>query len=258
MRTVLQQPQRGTGHAMQVARRTLGGSKFAIVLPGDAPLIRTETLGALARAHKQAQRRGAREQESAAATILSAEVANPTGYGRILRRDDGTVSAIVEDSALTDDQRAIAEINSSIYAFTLQKLWPALAHCPSAEQTSRTLFDRRDRAVPRRSAKPCWPSSRADADEVLGCNTRADLAEVDLVFRRRKRAELMDAGVTMQLPDTILVDPDVTVGEDTVLEPGVQLLGKTRVGANCTIRTGSILTDSTLEDNVAVKPYCGD
>ena len=95
----------------------------------------------------------------------------------------------------------------------------------------------------------------ADADEVLGCNTRADLAEVDLVFRRRKRAALMESGVSMQLPETILVDPDVSVGADTMLEPGVQLLGKTRIGANCTIRTGSIINDSTLEDGVLVKPY---
>ena len=94
-----------------------------------------------------------------------------------------------------------------------------------------------------------------DADEVLGCNTRADLAEADLVFRRRKRAALMDAGVTLLMPETILVDPDVVVGVDSTIEPGVQLLGKTRVGSNCTIRTGSILTDAVLEDGVSVKPY---
>src|SRR3990170_6316916 len=119
VRTVLQQPQRGTGHAMLVARRALAGrARFAIVLPGDAPLVRTETLAALARTHRQGH---------AAATILSAEVAQPSGYGRILRRSDGSVSAIVEDAALSDDQRGINEINSSIYAFTLEKFWPCLA-----------------------------------------------------------------------------------------------------------------------------------
>src|ERR1700674_727985 len=105
--TVMQQPQRGTGHAMLVARRAIPArAKFAIVVPGDAPLIRPETLAALARAHRES---------GAAATILSAEIENPAAYGRILRRDDGSVAAIVEDSALTDDQRAIREINSSIY-----------------------------------------------------------------------------------------------------------------------------------------------
>jgi bifunctional UDP-N-acetylglucosamine pyrophosphorylase/glucosamine-1-phosphate N-acetyltransferase len=94
-----------------------------------------------------------------------------------------------------------------------------------------------------------------DADEVLGCNTRADLAEVDLVFRRRKRTALMASGVAMQMPETVLVDPDVVVGADTLLESGVQLLGRTRVGAACTIRSGSILNNATLEDGVLVKPY---
>jgi bifunctional UDP-N-acetylglucosamine pyrophosphorylase/glucosamine-1-phosphate N-acetyltransferase len=95
----------------------------------------------------------------------------------------------------------------------------------------------------------------ADADEVLGCNTRVDLAAVDSVFRRRKRAELMAAGVSMLMPESILIDPDVTVGPDTLLEPGVQLLGKSRIGAGCTIATGSILSEVTLGDRVIVKPY---
>jgi bifunctional UDP-N-acetylglucosamine pyrophosphorylase / glucosamine-1-phosphate N-acetyltransferase len=95
-----------------------------------------------------------------------------------------------------------------------------------------------------------------DAREVLGCNTRADLAEVDRVFRERKRAALMDAGVTIQLPETVLIDPEVTAGEDTVIEAGVQLLGKTKIGARCTIRTGSVLADAILGDEVTVEPHC--
>jgi len=246
VRTVLQEPQRGTGHAMLVARRALAkGSKFAIVLPGDAPLVRNETLAALARIHKQG---------NAAATILSAEVANPSGYGRILRRQDGSVSAIVEDSKLTDEQRSINEINSSIYAFTLDKLWPCLARL-RPDNKHRELYLTDAIGLLREQGQTVLAQLAADADEVLGCNTRADLAEVDLVFRRRKRAALMESGVSMQMPETILVDPDVTVGADTILEPGVQLLGKTRIGANCTIRTGSIISDSTVEDGVLVKPY---
>jgi bifunctional UDP-N-acetylglucosamine pyrophosphorylase / glucosamine-1-phosphate N-acetyltransferase len=95
-----------------------------------------------------------------------------------------------------------------------------------------------------------------DSREVLGCNTRADLAEVDRIFRERKCAALMDNGVTIQLPETVLIDPDVTAGEDSIIEPGVQLLGKTKIGARCTIRTGSVLTDATLGDDVAVEPHC--
>jgi len=95
----------------------------------------------------------------------------------------------------------------------------------------------------------------ADPDEVLGCNTRADLAAVDAVFRRRKRAALMDAGVTIEMPESVLIDPEVTVGADTRIEPCVQLLGKTRAGTGCTIGAGSVLADAVLEDNVLVKPY---
>ena len=119
VRTVLQQPQRGTGHAMLVARRALGSAPNS---PSSCRATRRWF------APKRWRRwRASHRQSGAAATILSAEVANPAGYGRILRREDGTVAAIVEDSALTDDQRAINEINSSIYAFTLAKLWPCLA-----------------------------------------------------------------------------------------------------------------------------------
>ncbi len=246
VRSVLQQPQRGTGHAMLIARRALAGrARFAIVLPGDAPLVRAETLAALAQTHRQG---------NAAATILSAEVPQPAGYGRILRRSDGTVSAIVEDSSLTDDQRAINEINSSIYAFTLEKLWPCLAQL-RPDNKHRELYLTDAIALLRQQGHTVLAQLAPEPDEVLGCNTRADLAAVDAVFRRRKRAALMDSGVTIEMPETVRVDPDVTVGADTVLDPGVQLLGKTRIGANCIIRTGSILTDAVLDDGVTVKPY---
>lgn len=244
--TVLQQPQNGTGHAMHVAKRAIGRAKFAVVLPGDAPLIRTETLKALVAAHRNG---------NAAATILSAVLADPSGYGRVLRKSETAVSAIVEESQLAGDQREINEINSAIYCFTLEKLWPALAHVkPNNKHRELYLTD----AIAALSSKgeTVLAQVAADSREVLGCNTRADLAEVDRVFREWKRAELMDAGVTIQLPETVLVDPDVTAGEDTVIEPGVQLLGKTKIGARCTIRTGSVLTDALLGDDVTVEPHC--
>ena len=246
VKTVLQEPQRGTGHAMLVARRAISArAKIAIILPGDAPLVRTDTIAALARAHNES---------GAAATILSAEIENPAGYGRIVRQDDGSVAAIVEDSALTPEQRGIREINSSIYCFTLQKLWPCLATL-KPQNVHKELYLTDAIAVLRQKGEKVQAVMAGDPDEVLGCNTRADLAAVDEVFRRRKRAAVMDAGVTMELPETILVDPDVVVGADSRIEPGVQLLGKTRVGAGCTIRTGSVLIDALLGDNVLVKPY---
>jgi bifunctional UDP-N-acetylglucosamine pyrophosphorylase/glucosamine-1-phosphate N-acetyltransferase len=245
-KTVLQEPQRGTGHAMLVARRAISSrAKFVIILPGDAPLVRTETLAALARAHRESE---------AAATILSAEIDNPSGYGRIVRLDDGSVAGIVEDSALATEQRSIREINSSIYCFSLNKLWPCLAAL-KPQNVHKELYLTDAISMLRQKGEKVQAVRAADPDEVLGCNTRADLAGVDAVFRRRKRAAIMDAGVTIELPETVLIDPEVTVGADTRIEPGVQLLGKTRIGAGCTIRTGSVLSDAVLADHVLIKPY---
>ena len=244
--TVVQQPQNGTGHAVQVARRALGRARFAVVLPGDAPLVRTETLKALIASHHNG---------NAAATILSAVLADPSGYGRVVRKTETAVSAIVEDSQLTDEQREINEINSAIYCLTLEKLWPALSQVkPNNKHRELYLTD----AIAALNAKgeTVLAQVAADSREVLGCNTRADLAEVDRIFRERKRNALMDDGVTIQLPETVLIDPEVTAGEDTIIEPSVQLLGKTKIGARCTIRTGSVLTDAVLGDGVTVEPHC--
>jgi bifunctional UDP-N-acetylglucosamine pyrophosphorylase / glucosamine-1-phosphate N-acetyltransferase len=244
--TVLQQPQHGTGHAMQVARRALGKAKLAIVLPGDAPLVRTETLRALLAAHRAG---------NASATILTAVVSDPSGYGRVVRKSETNVGAIVEESQLTDEQRELNEINSSIYCFTLEKLWPALAQVkPNNKHREVYLTDAI--AILAAKGETVLAQVAPDAREALGCNTRADLAEVDRVFREWKRNALMNAGVTIQLPETVLVDPEVTAAEDTVIEPCVQLLGKTKIGARCTIRTGSVLNDATLGDDVVVEAHC--
>src|SRR5690348_10456033 len=244
--SVLQQPQHGTGHAMQVARRSLGRAKYAVVLPGDAPLVRTQTLKSLIAAHRAG---------NASATILTAVLADPSGYGRILRKSESTVGAIIEESQLTEEQRELNEINSAIYCFTLDKLWPALARL-KPNNKHRELYLTDTIATITAGGDRVLAEIAGDPREILGCNTRADLAEVDRIFRERKRSALMDAGVTIQLPETVLIDPEVTAGEDTVIEPGVQLLGKTKIGARCTIRSGSVLSDALLGDEVTVEPHC--
>jgi bifunctional UDP-N-acetylglucosamine pyrophosphorylase/glucosamine-1-phosphate N-acetyltransferase len=244
--TVLQQPQNGTGHAMQVAKRALGRAKLAVVLPGDAPLVRPETLKALVAAHRAG---------NAAATILSAVLADPSGYGRVVRKSETAVSAIVEESQLTAEQRDINEINSAIYCFTIDKLWPALTQV-KPNNKHRELYLTDAIAVLSAKGETVLAQVAPDSREVLGCNTRADLAEVDRVFREWKRNELMESGVTIQLPETVVIDLEVTAGEDTTIEAGVQLLGKTKIGARCNIRTGSVLTDVVLGDDVTVEPYC--
>ncbi len=246
VQTIVQNPQRGTGHALQVARRAIRKSaKLAIVLPGDAPLLRTETLAALLDTHRRGE---------AAATILTAELDDPGAYGRIVRDAEGRVQAIVEDTSLTPEQRAIREVNSAIYCFTLEKLWPCLAAL-RPENAHRELYLTDAIAMLRARNERVLAQIASDANEVLGCNTRADLAGADRVLRARKAAELMDSGVTIYLPETVVIDPDVTAGPDTVIEPGVHLLGKTHIGAHCQIRTGSILHHMRVDDGAIVGPH---
>lgn len=244
--TVLQQPQRGTGHALQVARRAIRKSaKFALVVPGDAPLLRTQTLAALLDTHRRGE---------AAATILTAELADPAGYGRIVRDSEGRVQAIVEDRSATPEQRALNEVNSSMYCFTLEKLWPCLAAL-RPNNVHRELYLTEAIGLLRQRNERVLAQIAPDAHEILGCNTRAQLADADRVFRARKAAELMDAGVTIYLPETVVIDPEVTVGPDTVIEPGAHLLGTTRVGARCQIGASSILHNMRVDDEAVVGPH---
>ena len=244
---ILQKPQHGTGHAMQAARRAIRKSaKVALVVPGDAPLLRSDSLAALLDLHRRGE---------AAATVLSAELEDPTDYGRIVRDAEGRVEAIVEEKAATPEQRLIREVNSSIYCFTLEKLWPALASL-RPNNAHRELYLTDAIALLRQRNERVLAQVASDAEEILGCNTRASLAEVDRILRARKAAELMEAGATIYLPETVVIDPDVSVGPDTVIEPGVQLLGETRVGARCTIQTGSVLHDVRVDDDVTVGAHC--
>lgn len=244
--TVLQQPQNGTGHALLVAKRAIGNAKYIVVLPGDAPLIRTLTLNALIKKHKGGQ---------AAATILTAILADPSGYGRVVRKSGDTVSGIVEESHLAEEQKEINEINSSMYCFTAGKLWPALAHV-KPNNVHREIYLTDAIEVLNSKGETVLAEVAPDSRETLGCNTRADLAGVDHTFREWKREELMNDGVTIQLAETVVIDPEVTAGEDTVIEPCVQLLGKTKIGARCVIRTGSVLHDMLVGDDVLIEQHC--
>src|SRR5579864_2443193 len=244
--TVLQRPQSGTGHAMLIARAAIHpNARLAVVLPGDAPLIRTETLQALLDAHRSGR---------ADATILTARLDNPAGYGRIVRKPDSSVAAIVEDKSANATEREIREVNSSIYCFSLEKLWPCLAEL-RPDNAHRELYLTDTIAMLNQNGERVLAVDSADPRETFGCNTRSELAEVDRAFRIRKAAALMDAGVTIYLPETVLIDPDVEIAHDTLIEPAVQLLGATRIGPRCIIQTGSILTNATLADNVLVRQH---
>jgi bifunctional UDP-N-acetylglucosamine pyrophosphorylase / glucosamine-1-phosphate N-acetyltransferase len=243
--TILQQPQKGTGHAMQIARRAIRKSaKLAVVVPGDAPLLRTETLASLIDMHRRSE---------AAATILTAEIPNPFGYGRIVRDSAGRVQAIVEEKSATPEQREIHEVNSSIYCFTLAKLWPCLSAL-RPDNAHRELYLTDAIALLRQQNEPVLAQIAPDANEILGCNTRAHLADIDRVFRARKALEIMEAGTTIYLPETVLIDPEVTAGTDSLIEPCVQLLGKTRIGSRCQIGAGCVLTNVRVDDGAIIAP----
>src|SRR5579863_5871549 len=220
---VLQAEQRGTGHALIVAREALSAYDYVIVLSGDAPLITPETIGRLRNFHLE---------EQAAMTLLSAELDNPTGYGRVLRKSarSAEVQAVVEEKAATPTQKKIREINSGFYVFEVKELYGNIGKLSTANAHGEYyLTDMAD--VLRKARQRVVAFKTADASEVLGGNTRAELADIDEKMRLTKCRQLMADGVTIYYPATCVIDTDVEIAADTVIEPYVQLLGKTSIGS---------------------------
>ncbi len=245
-KVIVQKPQLGTGHAVMAARSKLS-RRFAdvLVLPGDAPLVRTESLANLLACHRQA---------GTAATLMTAVLPNPTGYGRIVRRA-AAVERIVEEKSLSQDERQIAEVNSSFYVFHRSKLFPFLKRL-SRNNPHREYYLTDVIGLMRQAGEEVAAYTVADYHEALGANTRAELAEMDRILRQRKAEALMASGVTIYMPETVMIDADVSVGVDTTIEAGVQLLGKTKIGRGCVVRSYSILSDAVVEDGVTVRPWC--
>ena len=244
---VLQQPQRGTGHALMCAAPSLSGYDHVIVLSGDAPLITADTIRSLRDFHLQ---------KKAAMTILSAQLENPTGYGRLIRKSKNSqVRAVVEEKSCTPAQRKLREINSGFYAFAVQPLIENLKKLKTDNPHAEYYLT--DMAVVLRNAKQrVVATATNNASEILGSNTRAELVELDRKMRRVKCAKLMSEGVTIFYPETCVIDSGVEAGPDTTIEPFVQLLGNTRIGADCRIRSYSVIKDSHIGDCVQIRPGC--
>ena len=245
---VLQEPQNGTGHAILCAREQVQHHQNILVLYGDVPLIRPATLGFLRDLHI-----GRR----AAMTILTAEPDDPTGYGRIIRnvspRD--TVKAIVEQKSLKPGQEKIGEINSGIYAFATKPLFANIDRlAPNNVHGELYLTDMAELLSGAQSKERVVALKVDDALEVLGANTLAELADLDAKLRLRKARELMEAGVAIYRPETCVIDSEVEIAADTILEPFVQILGRTRIGADCHIRSYSVIRDSQIGDRVQIRP----
>jgi bifunctional UDP-N-acetylglucosamine pyrophosphorylase/glucosamine-1-phosphate N-acetyltransferase len=246
IQTVPQEPQRGTAHALLQTEPLLSTATGTLVLVyGDVPLLTTATLRRLVDHHRTA---------TAAATVLTAHVPSPFGYGRIVR-DEGRIARIVEEKDATPAERAITEINSGIYAFDLSTLFPALHRItPQNAQGEYYLTDLV--GILRADGRVVETLCLETADELRGINSRAELAEMHAIMRDARNAALMASGVTLLDPATTWVGADVEVGQDTVLHPNVQLEGRTRIGARCEIQAGVRIVDSMVADGVIVQNYC--
>ena len=246
---VHQPEQRGTGHAIQCARQAIEGYDNILVLSGDVPLIRPETIETLWQFHRS---------RKAAMTILTAFAEDPTGYGRIVRRPlvQSEVEAIVEQKALTVAQEDIHEVNSGIYVF---RTAPLLAHLDQLhDRNANKEIILTDMAGLLRAADELVVAIQAaeTTAEVLGANTIAELVALDATLRASTADRLMAQGITIFRPDTCVIDADVEVAPDTVIEPFVQLLGRTRIGADCLIRSYSVVENCTLGNQVLLRQSC--
>jgi bifunctional UDP-N-acetylglucosamine pyrophosphorylase / glucosamine-1-phosphate N-acetyltransferase len=245
---VEQKEQRGTGHAIQCARDAVAKYEHILVLSGDVPSISAITLQHLMTMHLA---------QGAAMSILTAVPENPTGYGRVIRRSSELpdVDAIVEQKALRKDQHGVREINSGIYAF---KTRPLLAHIDrlSSDNPHREFY-LTDMAAHLKAAGEKVAALQAEnAEEVRGGNTIAELMAMDARMRLATANRLMAAGVTIFRPETCVIDADVEVEADTTIEPFVQLLGKTRIGTDCQIRSYSVIENCTLGNDVLIRQAC--
>ncbi len=240
----IQDQQLGTGHAALCGLSALPADfdGTVVVTSGDVPLLDADTLAALVTAHRE---------QRAAVTVLTTTVPDAAGYGRILRTQDGEVIAIVEETDATPQQRAIREINSGIYAFAIDALRSALSRL-SSNNAQHELYLTDVISIVRADGRAVHANLVTDAALVAGVNDRVQLSELAAELNRRIVAGHQRSGVTVIDPATTWIDVDVTVGRDTVIAPGTQLLGATRIGGGCRIGPDTTLTDVQVGDRAAV------
>lgn len=247
IRFVEQKEQRGTGHAVMACRdlvERLDG--YLMILYGDSPLLRTQTLLELA------DRQMASE---AAGTLLSAEMDDPTGYGRVIRNDaDLSVEGIVEQKAANPQQLAVREANMGIYCYRNDLFWRFIDRIDTSNPAGEYYLTDMV-AILNAAHYKVEAMQLANANEALGINDRVDLANVDRILRARKTTELMREGVTIEKPETVTIDSHVRIGMDTVVEPFTRILGHSVIGENCSIGAGAVIQDSHIGDDAEILPY---
>ena len=241
-----QAEQKGSGHAVLCARSALERADGQLmILNGDGPLLRPETLFALL---------NHRHEEASGGSIVTTELRDPTGYGRIVRNERGLVEAIVEQKAASPAQLEIKEINPGLYCFDAKLFWQYAGEItPNNPAKEYYLTDMV--GILTCHGHAVAPLLVPDETELLGINTRVELALADKILRARKAHELMLTGVTIENPESVTIDVDVEIGADSVVEANVQLRGRTRVGSGCHIGAGSYLRDCLIGENVRILPY---
>ncbi len=238
----LQEQQLGTGHALMSARETApADAELVLVTCGDMPLLRAETLRSLAHRH----------QESGGVVTMTSVVGDvPRGFGRILRRADGSVQAIVEEAAATPEQLAIREYNVSAYCFDARWLW---AHLEKIQLSAKREYYLTDLvAMAAQEGKRVESLVLQDRLETLGINTRVDLADAETALRKRVNESWMLAGVTLLDPATTTIEPDVQIGQDTTILPNTALRGKTVIGEDCRIGPNTTLLDTQVGSRTTI------
>jgi bifunctional UDP-N-acetylglucosamine pyrophosphorylase/glucosamine-1-phosphate N-acetyltransferase len=245
---VTQAQQRGTADAVLAARGQLENrNSLLLILSGDVPLLKAETLEHFIDEHRASD---------AACSVLSVRLENPTGYGRIVRDANDHFARIVEQRDATDEERKIREINSGIYCFDGRKLWAALDRVkPTNDQGEFYLTDVAEILLTQGEKVNIY--RHADAREVSGINTRAELAEFENLLRRNTVRKLMlESGVTFLDPSRAYISASARLGQDCIIYPDVAIEGDSVIGEGCEIHSGSKITNSRLGDNVVIKDHC--
>ena len=247
---VLQAEQLGTGHAVLCAKENFKNSSGTLmILCGDTPLFTGELLKNFVDAH---------EKSKAAATVLTAEMPDATGYGRIIRENNGDFKKIVEHKDATDEEKNIREVNAGIYCFDVKKLFGALGAVKN-ENSQGEYYLPDVLTILKNSGEKIGAVVAEDYSQTLGINSRVQLAEAEKILRQRKNISLMESGVTIIDPATTYIDAEVEVGQDTIIYPNTYLEGKTKIGENCLIGPGARFTNMLVGENVQAQfSYCHD
>ncbi len=239
----VQEEQLGTGHALIQARDKVEQDQTVLVLAGDTPLLQASTIKKLIDFHKTS---------GAVATVLSTEVENPNGYGRIIRCANGFFQAIVEEKDAKEEEKIIREINSGMYCFEVKEAFAALAGIGASNAQGEYYLTEVLQTL-KKDGKKVEVLLMDAREDIYGINDRVQLAQAEEILRQRKNVDLMISGVTIVDPKSTFIDTDVQIGHDTIINPYTMIEGKTSIGIACEIGPGTRITSSCVGNNVSIE-----